>query len=126
VTDCFLLLFPLASRDILPLLLAFVGTLVWATGVVVRNVIIGSFKQSYCPPGMRGRAAMTNRFVLFGVAPFGSLLGGLLGTVFDVRTALFILASANVLADFWLFIGPMKHSRELPASLEDGSRQVIA
>ena len=114
VTDCFLLLFPLAGRAVLLLLLALLGVLVWASGVVTRSVVSVSFRQAYCPPGMRGRVAMSIRFISFGVWPLGSLLGGLLGTVFDVRTALFILAGANVISDTWLFIGPMKHSRDLP------------
>ncbi len=113
VTDAFLLLFPLARRGGI-LLLALAGVLAWATGIVMRNVIVGSFRQAYCPPGMRGRVAMSTRFVMFGVWPFGSLLGGLLGTVFGVRQALFIFAGANILADIWLFIGPMKRNRELP------------
>jgi Transmembrane secretion effector len=115
VTDVFLLLFPLAGRGWL-LVLALGGTLVWATGVVVRNVTAGAFRQAYCPPGMHGRVAMTIRFVSFGVWPLGSLLGGVLGTVFDVRTALFIFTGVNVLTDIWLFVGPIKNSRDLPAS----------
>jgi MFS-type transporter involved in bile tolerance (Atg22 family) len=118
ITDCFLLLFPLAGPGVV-LVPALAGTLVWAAGVVVRNVTAGAFRQAYCPPGMRGRVAMTIRFVSFGVWPFGSLLGGVLGTVFDVRTALFILVIANVATDVLLFIGPMKHRRELPAEPED-------
>lgn len=116
VTDAFLLLFPLAGRAAPLLVLALAGVLVWATGVVVRNVISASFRQAYCPPGMRGRVAMTIRFITFGVWPLGSLIGGVLGTVFDVRTALFILAGANVATGAWLFIGPMKHRRDLPAA----------
>jgi hypothetical protein len=113
-TDCFLLLFPLVGRAPVLLVLALVGVLVWATGVVARNVISGSFRQAYCPPGMRGRVAMTMRFITFGVWPIGSLLGGVLGTVFDVRTALFILAGANVASGAWLYVGPLKHCRDLP------------
>jgi predicted MFS family arabinose efflux permease len=121
ITDCFLLLFPLAGSGAL-LVLALAGTLVWATGVVVRNVTTGAFRQAYCPPGMRGRVAMTIRFVIFGVWPLGSLLGGVLGTVLDVRTALFILAGAAVLADGWLFVGPLKYRRDLPmAAADDGT-----
>lgn len=116
VTDCFLLLFPIIGHAALLLVLAFAGVLVWAFGVVVRSVIAASFRQAYCPPGMRGRVAMTIRFITFGVWPIGSLLGGLLGTVFDVRTALFILAGANVVSGAWLFIGPMKNNRDLPAA----------
>jgi len=113
VTDCFLLLFPLAGPGVL-LVVALAGTLVWATGVVTRNVVAGAFRQAYCPPGMNGRVGMTIRFISFGVWPVGSLLGGVLGTVFDIRTALFILTAANVLIDVLLFIGPLKNSRDLP------------
>jgi hypothetical protein len=116
VADGFLLLFPLAGRSAL-LVLALAGVLVWATGVVVGNVIAGSFRQAYCPSGMRGRVAMTSRFISFGSWPIGSLLGGALGTVFDVRTALFILAGGNTLSGIWLFIGPLKRSAELPTGL---------
>jgi predicted MFS family arabinose efflux permease len=113
VFDSFLLLFPFAGHG-LRLALALAGVLAWATGVVMKNVIVGSFRQAYCPPGMRGRVAMSSRFIFFGVWPIGSLLGGVLGTVLGVRPALFILAGFNVLVDFWLFIGPVKRSRELP------------
>lgn len=114
VADCFLLVFPLAGRDPL-LVLALGGTLVWATGTVVGNVVSGSFRQVYCPPGMRGRIAMTSRFISFGIWPVGSVLGGVLGTVFDVRTALFILAGGNAISGIWLFIGPLKRTRDLPS-----------
>lgn len=118
ITDCFLLLFPFAGPGV-ALVLALAGTLVWATGVVVRNVTAGAFRQAYCPPGMRGRVAMTIRFVSFGVWPLGSLLGGVLGTVVDVRTALFILVIANVVTDVLLFLGPMKQHRDLPVEARE-------
>lgn len=123
ITDCFLLLFPFAGAGGW-LVLALGGTLVWATGVVVRNVTAGAFRQAYCPSGMRGRVAMTMRFVSFGVWPLGSILGGVLGTVLDVRTALFVLVIANVLTDVLLFIGPMKRHRELPTEPDDVTETV--
>lgn len=128
VTDCFLLTFPFAGRGAV-LVIALAGVLAWATGVVVKNVIVGSFRQAYCPPGMIGRVAMTTRFIFFGVWPIGSIVGGALGTVFGVRPALFVLASANILANTWLFIGPMKRSRDLPAAPaaapDDGIAQAV-
>jgi predicted MFS family arabinose efflux permease len=114
VTDAFLTLFPFAGHGRW-LVLSLAGVLAWSTGVVMQNVIGGSFRQAYCPPGMLGRVAMSTRFLVFGVWPFGSLLGGVLATVFGVRTALWILASANILADLLLFTGPIKRSTELPA-----------
>ena len=65
---------------------------------------------------MLGRVAASVRFVIFGVMPIGSLLGGLLGTVFDVRSALWILLTVNVFARLILFIGLLKHSRDLPSA----------
>jgi hypothetical protein len=118
VTDFFLVAFPFAGHGAL-LVLALAGTLVWATGVVVRSVTASAFRQAYCPPGMRGRVAMTVRFITFGVWPLGSLLGGVLGTVFDIRTALFILVVTNVVKDVLLFIGPLKHNRDLPTESDD-------
>jgi predicted MFS family arabinose efflux permease len=113
VTDAFLLLFPFAGHGV-RLVLALAGVLVWATGIVMRNVNVGSFRQAYCLPEMRGRVAMTTRFVFFGVWPFGSLIGGALGAELGIRTALFILAGTNILADLWLFTGPIKRHRDLP------------
>jgi hypothetical protein len=124
ITDCFLLVFPLAGPGV-ALVLALAGTLVWAGGVVVRNVTAGAFRQAYCPPGMRGRVAMTIRFVSFGVWPLGSLLGGVLGTVVDLRTALFILVIANVVTDVLLFIGPIKRHRELPVESDDVTDRAV-
>jgi predicted MFS family arabinose efflux permease len=113
VFDAFLLLFPFAGHGV-RLVFALAGVLAWATGVVMKNVIVGAFRQAYCPPEMRGRLAMSSRFVFYGVWPIGSVLGGVLGTAIGVRPALFILAGFNVLVDFWLFIGPIKRSRDLP------------
>ena len=66
----FSLLAPLASRG--PgLLLYVIGILITAIGVVIINVIIGSFRQSYSPPGMLGRVSATMRFLTAGTNPLG-------------------------------------------------------
>lgn len=113
VTGVFGLLFPLAGPGV-GIVLAMVGALAWSMGVVTKNVITGSFRQSYCPPEMVGRVVMTIRFLIFGVMPVGSVLGGLLGTVLDVRGALWILLGANVLVGLALYLGPIRHGRDLP------------
>lgn len=115
VMGVFGLLFPLADRG-LGFVLAMIGAMAWSMGVITKNVIIGSFRQAYCPPEMLARVAMTIRFLIFGVMPIGSLLGGLLGTVFDVRVALWILLGANVIAGLGLYLGPIRRGRELPAA----------
>lgn len=113
ITGFFGLLFPVAGHG-WRLVFALVGVLAWAMGVVMKNVISGSFRQTYCPPGMRGRVAMSVRFVTFGVMPIGSLLGGGLGALFGVREAVWVLAIANVFSSAMLFTGPIRSNRELP------------
>lgn len=115
VTGVFGLLFPLAGPGI-GIVLALFAALAWSMGVIMKNVITGSFRQSYCPREMVGRVAMSIRFIIFGVIPIGSLLGGFLGTVFDVRTALWILLVGNIVAGLGLYIGPIRHCRDLPAA----------
>lgn len=114
VTGFFGLLLPLAGHGVW-LALALIGVMAWSVGVVTKNVIGGSFRQAYCPPEMLGRVATSIRFVIFGVMPIGSLLGGVLATAFGIRPAMWILAAANVLAGYVLFTGPIKSSRQLPA-----------
>jgi MFS family permease len=113
ITGFFGLLFPLAGHG-WRLVLALAGVFAWSLGVVMKNVVTGSFRQAYCPPGMRGRVAMSVRFVIFGVMPVGSLLGGALGSAFGVRAAIWVLAIANVFSSAMLFTGPIRHRRELP------------
>jgi MFS family permease len=113
ITGFFGLLFPLAGHGWL-LAVCLLGVLAWSMGVVMKNVITGSFRQTYCPPGMRGRVAMSMRFVTFGVMPIGSLVGGGLGALFGVQAAVWVLATANVFSSAMLFTGPIRLSRELP------------
>src|SRR5262249_28718435 len=101
------------------LMLALAGTLVWATGVVVRNVTAGAVPQAHCPPGGRGRGALTLRVLSFGVWPPRTPLRGVLGPGVAVRGRVFYLVIANVLIDVLLFIGPLKHRRELPTEPDD-------
>jgi hypothetical protein len=108
------LLFALADRGV-GLVLCLLGALLWSAGAVTNNVISGSFRQAYCPQEMLGRVATSIRFVIFGVMPIGSLAGGLLGTVFEVRTAIWILLIANLFARLILFTGPLKHSKDFPS-----------
>ncbi|WP_054049370.1 MFS transporter [Alloactinosynnema sp. L-07] len=113
VTALFGLLFPLADPGI-GIVLALVGVMGSSMGTAANSVIAVSFRQAYCPREMLGRVAMSIRFVIFGVNPIGSLLGGVLGTVLDLRTAIWILVIANIAAGFTLYIGPIRTGRDLP------------
>lgn len=113
VTALFGLLFPLAELNG-GVWLALVGVLVTSMGTAANSVIAVSFRQAYCPPETLGRVAMSVRFVIFGVQPVGAILAGVLGTVTDVRTAVWVLVAANIVAGLTMYLGPVRTDRDLP------------
>ncbi|RZU51346.1 putative MFS family arabinose efflux permease [Krasilnikovia cinnamomea] len=69
--------------------------------LIAYNVVQISFRQSVCPDHLLGRMSATMRTVTLGVTAFGAILGGLLGTWFGVRTALWITAVGALAASLW-------------------------
>ncbi|MFJ2645497.1 MFS transporter [Streptomyces sp. NPDC087420] len=113
----FALLIPLAGRDwTLSALVA--GSAILALGVVLANVIQGAFRQRYCPPQLLGRISASISVANFGAIPFGSLLGGILGTALGLRPTLWLLGAGLALTPLLLLIGPMRGRRDLPAAPE--------
>jgi MFS family permease len=111
----FCLLAPLASRG--PgLVLYVIGIFITAVGVVIANVIIGSFRQAYAPPGMLGRVSATTRFLIIGTGPLGALAGGVLAAAFSPRGALWVLFAVNSAAGLLLLSRPFTRRRDLPAA----------
>jgi hypothetical protein len=86
LTDLFGLLIPLAHAG--PRVICYtVGIVVMTAGLLIGNILVAAFRQSYCPPGMLGRAVAGMRFLSFGAIPVGALLAGSLGTALGVRNA---------------------------------------
>ncbi len=84
------LLIPLTGRG--PLLAAYLaGSVLIAVGLAVGNVIVGSFRQEYCPPALLGRVTASMRFLTAGMIPLGALLAGALGAALGVRNGLWVL-----------------------------------
>lgn len=109
------LLIPLTSDG--PGLLVFlVGQFCLTACIVAGNVVIVSFRQSYCPPGMLGRVSAGIRFLMYGTLPIGSLLGGALGGALGDRDALWVLYLGNALCALLLLRGPLRTERALPVS----------
>lgn len=108
-----LALVPLAS--VLPIPRAV--TLVAALGltsflVVVYNVATVSFRQRLCPPALLGRMNASVRFIVWGSAPLGGLLGGWLGTSLGVVPALWIGVAGALIAAVPVL--PLLRMTELP------------
>ena len=111
----FCLLAPLASRG--PgLVLYVIGIFMTAVGVVTVNVIVGSFRQAYSPPGMLGRVSASMRFLVMGTSPLGALLGGALAAVISPRGALWVLFAMISAAGLLLLSRSFTRTRDLPAA----------
>jgi hypothetical protein len=92
--------------------------LVNSAGTAVSNVTVGSFRQSYCPRQILGRVIASSRCASYGVLPIGALLGGTLGTLFGIRTGVWIAAAAQAVCVVILLPGPIRKYRDLPSTGE--------
>ena len=110
---CFSLLLPLADKG--PRL-AFASIAMVCSGcdIVIGNVIVDSFMQSYVPPNIFGRVTSATRAVGFAMMPVGALLAGVLATVLCVRGALWILTALIAASGLLYLLTPMRHLRDLP------------
>lgn len=109
----FVLLIPLTGPDT-ALVFFVTGRAVAFAGIVVANVIVASFRQSYAPPSMLGTVIATTRFVLMGAYPVGGAIGGLLGTWLGIREALWIMSGTVAVAGACLLGPSIRGRRDLP------------
>ncbi|UNO44332.1 MFS transporter [Streptomyces sp. MST-110588] len=96
------------------LLLFVTGALVVGTGVSVADVVVGTFRQTYCPPHMLGRVVATAMTANHSTIPLGSLLGGVLGDAVGCRRTMWIMTGVIALSWLVLAVGPLRHERDLP------------
>lgn len=85
-------------------------------GVTASNVIQGTFRQRYCPPELFGRITAASSVVNYGTIPLGAVLGGLLGDVVGLGTALWVMAGVGAGSVLILAAGRLWSRRDLPAS----------
>ncbi|WP_037906566.1 MFS transporter [Actinacidiphila yeochonensis] len=109
------LLMPLASPGA-GLLLFATGGFGVAAGVVAGNVITAGFRQRYCPPELLGRLTASSAFLNYGTIPLGALLGGWLGGVLGLRTAMWITTAGVPIAALVLLLSPVGRVRDLPTA----------
>jgi MFS family permease len=83
-------------------------------GVVLYNVTQVSMRQAITPERLQGRMNSVMRFIVWGVMPPGTLLGGSVATVFELRTAIWAGAIGVALAWVPLLLGPIWSLREVP------------
>ncbi|MET9724179.1 MFS transporter [Streptomyces zaomyceticus] len=92
------------------------GTSVMLAGVVACNVILVSFRQTYCPAELLGRVTATTLFLNFSTVPLGALLGGSLASLLGARTTMWVVTAALLAAGGLLLVGPLRGLRDLPGA----------
>ena len=73
-----------------------------------------SLIQLVSPDKMRGRIMSTRKFLTWGVQPFGSLLGGILGGLITVPWTLAAGEIGLLAVGIWLCLHPIRSMRSVP------------
>jgi MFS family permease len=111
-------LMPLAGTVIAPMVAVAAYMLLESYSAVVYNVTQVSFRQRLCPRPLLGRMNASIRFLVWGVMPLGSLVGGVLGQSLGVRTVWWIGAVGAVIAVLPVVVSPLLGMRDLPRELD--------
>jgi MFS family permease len=72
-----------------------------------------AYRQSVCPPGLRGRMNAASRWIIWGVLPFGAFLGGILGSAIGIRSSIWIAYAGVWASGFLVFFSPLRYARDL-------------
>jgi MFS family permease len=86
---------------------------------LVYNINQISFRQAITPERMQGRMNATMRFLVWGTMPIGSLIGGILATVFGLSSTIWISAILGFLPFLFVFFSPVRSLQTMPTSPED-------
>jgi len=107
---------PLSGRQFwiaVPLIV--IAEALWGFAVVVYVVNTVSLRQAITPNQFQGRVTASLRFVTWGVAPLGFLLGGILGETIGLQATLLVAVAGPLLSVACLVFSPVPGLREPPA-----------
>lgn len=111
-------LIPLAGGPLMVVVsLALAGQVISGVGTPVYSINQITVRQATVPYRLLGRVNASRRFLVFGVIPLGSLLGGALGQTVGLRSALIIGVAWQALSVLWLLLSPVRLLRETPPLL---------
>lgn len=91
------------------------GGITSSFGIIVLGVFETSFRQTITPHELLGRASSVSQTVVFGIAPLGSLLGGLIAEFTTTRVTLYVCGIGILAASTILVASPLRKMRDLPS-----------
>ncbi|UCE80776.1 MAG: MFS transporter [Methanobacteriota archaeon] len=81
---------------------------------VIYNVNQVSLRQAITPDHLQGKMNATMRFLVWGVFPIGGLIGGYLGEIFGIKTAILISGIGILFSFIWLTISKVHQIETIP------------
>ena len=119
------LLVPLAPQSApIPFLIA--SFVLFGFSAVVFNVTAISFQQAVTPDRMLGRLTASRRFIVWGVFPLGSLVGGILATQLGLLETLWIGAIGSLLSAFPVLLSPVRSIGPMDDAIREHAPAVAA
>jgi hypothetical protein len=74
----------------------------------IYNISQVSYRQAITPDRMLGRMNASMRFMVWGTMPLGALTGGVLGTVFGLKTTLIVAGLGGLLSVLFVLTKPVR------------------
>ena len=90
------------------------GATTVSAAIAVSNIVIGSFRQAYCPPALLGRVTATMSLLVRAGIPLGALAAGAIAAAVGIRGALWVLMTCFALSAALLATPAIRSARNLP------------
>ena len=78
-----------------------------------------SLRQAITPDQYLGRVSASYRFIVYGLVPVGSLIGGGLGTLIGLQATLLVGVFGMLVAFVWIALSPVRAIESFPAEPQD-------
>jgi MFS family permease len=79
-----------------------------AFAIVASNIVQTSYRQRLSPPHLQGRSGSIMTMLTWGMLPAGSIIGGVVASVVDLRTALLVNGVGVALSVVPLLLSPLR------------------